>query len=99
MADIVAIRIEPELLKKIRFLGMEKSVDRSTIIRELIRKGLIEMLKEKAARLYIEGRITLSRAAHRAGLSIWEMEKYLVEKGFKSDYSIEDLEKEMKLLK
>ncbi len=32
-------------------------------------------------------------AAHQTGLTIWEMEKYLVEKGFKSSYSIEDLKK------
>ena len=31
-----------------------------------------------------------------AGLTLWEMEKYLVEKGFKSSYSIDDVEKELR---
>jgi predicted HTH domain antitoxin len=48
---------------------------------------------------YTKGNITLSEAAEQAGLTIWEMERYLIENGFKSSYSIEDLEKEIKLLK
>ena len=34
-----------------------------------------------------------------SNLTIWEMERYLIEKGYKSDYSIDDLDKELKLLK
>ncbi len=45
------------------------------------------------------GKFTISRAAENAGLTIWEFGKYLVETGFKSDYSIEDLERELLELK
>ena len=38
--------------------------------------------------------ITMSKAAKVAGLTLWEMEKCMIEQGYKSDYSIEDLEKE-----
>ena len=55
-------------------------------------------MKKKAADKYIKGDITFSEAAYQAGISLWEMEKYLVETGFRSSYSIEDLEKEAKLL-
>ncbi len=55
--------------------------------------------KEKTAQEYLEGRITMSEAAKRVNLTTWEMEKYLIEKGYKSDYSIDDLDKELKLLK
>ncbi len=57
------------------------------------------MFKKKAADEYLKGKITLSEAANRAELTIWEMEKYLVDNGYKSSYSIEDLEKELKSLK
>lgn len=99
MSKIVTVRIEPEILKKIAILGKEKAADRSTLIRELIRRGLKEFLKENAANLYIEGKVTISEAANLADLTLWEMEKYLVNKGFKSDYSIEDLERELKIIK
>src|SRR3990172_1111354 len=98
MADAVAVRIGPEFLKKIDLLGKEEAEDRSTIIRKLITQGYKELLKEKAAKDYIAGRITLSEAAHRSELTLFEMEHYLVDKGFRSGYSIEDLESEMAAL-
>lgn len=97
MTDVIAIRIEGDFLKKIENLG-EEDEDRSTIIRKLIRNGYKEMLKEKAAKAYKEGKITISKAAQMAELTIYDMEQYLVEKGFVSGYSIEDLEREMALL-
>lgn len=57
-----------------------------------------DFMQRKAAEEYTEGKITLSEAAHRASLTLWKMEKYLVEKGFKSSYSIEDLNRELKAL-
>ncbi|MBI4148199.1 UPF0175 family protein [Candidatus Woesearchaeota archaeon] len=98
MSEVLAIRLEPELLRKIDGLMKEEGTDRSTVIRGLIRKGYSEELKEKAARQYREGRCTLSEAARRAGISLWDMEHYLIDKGFKSEYSIDDLEREMELL-
>jgi len=56
------------------------------------------MLKENSAQWYIEGKITMSEAAKKAKLTIFEMEKYLVNKGFKSQYSIDDLEEELRNL-
>lgn len=57
------------------------------------------MTSVKAAEDYVKGRITLSEAAKKAELTIWEMEQYLVANGYKSGYSVEDLEKELLLLK
>ena len=54
--------------------------------RDLWRPGL--------ARGAPRGGVTLSEAAHRAGLTVWEMETYLVDRGYTSDYSVEDLERE-----
>lgn len=56
-------------------------------------------MKEKSLKSYLEGKITLTKAADIANLTLWEMENYLIEKGYKSSYSIKDLEKEIKLLK
>ncbi len=56
------------------------------------------MIKKKVAQDYMQGKITMSEAAHKAEITTWEMEQYLVEQGYKSSYSIEDLDKEMKLL-
>ena len=57
-----------------------------------------DLIKKKAADNYLKGKYTISESANQAGLTIWEMESYLIEQGFVSSYSVEDLEKELKLL-
>lgn len=98
MTRAIGIRLPKEIMGKINRLSMEEAEDRSTIIRKLLIAGYNDVAKKKAASQYISGRITISEAAKRAGLTLWEMEKYLVEQGFRSEYSIEDLEKELKLV-
>ena len=95
MNDIVALRMDSHLLKQLDQIGKDEATDRSTLLRTLIMKGYKELLKEKAVQNYREGKITFSEAAHRAGLTLWEMENHFIEKGFKSSYSLDDLEQEM----
>ena len=56
-------------------------------------------VKMRAAQWYKEGKITFSEAAHRTGLTLWDMQHYLIDTGFKSEYSLDDLQKEMGLMK
>jgi len=98
MTQAIGIRLPKEMLEKIEKISKKEVEDRSTIIRRLVLLGYLEFMKKKAAEEYVKGNITLSEAAHQASLNLWEMEKYLVEQGFKSSYSMEDLEKEMKIL-
>ncbi len=94
----IGIRLPEEMLRKIAELSKTQMEDRSTIIRKLILQGYQQQIKEKAAQDYIKGKITITEAAHQANLTIWEMEQYIVEQGYKSGYSIEDLEKEARLI-
>ena len=99
MEQPIGIRLPREMLKRISDLGKDQMEDRSTIIRKLVFAGYLQLIKENAAKEYIGGKITISEAAKMSNLTIWEMERYLIEKGYKSDYSIDDLDKELKLLK
>ena len=54
--------------------------------------------QKRAASSYRKGDITLSEAAHRAGLTLWDMERYLIEQGIASSYSTDDLERELHAL-
>lgn len=94
----IGIRLPNEVLSRIEQLSREEHEDRSTIIRKLVILGYADVVKEKAAEKYRSEKMTLSEAAHQAGLTVWEMEKYLVERGYKSAYSIEDLQRELNLL-
>ncbi|MCI0562326.1 MAG: UPF0175 family protein [Nitrososphaera sp.] len=94
----IGIRLPKHVLAKIEKLSKEEQEDRSAMIRKLVMLGYADFVKEKAAERYLQGKVTLSRAAHESGLTLWEMEKYLVERGFKSSYSVEDLERELNLM-
>jgi len=98
MEKAIGVRLPEDVLKQIEKISEEEVTDRSTTIRKLVMLGYQDLMKKKAAEEYSKGNITFSEAAHRAGLTLWEMEKYLVERGFKSSYSIEDLQKEIRIL-
>lgn len=98
MKEAIGIRLPKEILEQIENLSKEEMEDRSTTIRKLVMIGYKDHMRTKAAERYFKGKITLSEAAHQSELTIWEMERYLIEQGFKSGYSTEDLEKEVKLL-
>ena len=51
------------------------------------------------AQAYMAGRFTISRAAEKAGITVWEMEQALIAYGFKSQYSVQDLKEELERLK
>ena len=94
--NAIGIRLPREMLSQIEKLSKEEHEDRSTIIRKLVILGYLDLVKEKAAEKYRGGKTTLSQAARQAGLTLWEMEHYLVERGYTSSYSVEDLENELR---
>ncbi|MBI2631651.1 hypothetical protein HYW75_01470 [Candidatus Pacearchaeota archaeon] len=59
---------------------------------------MLNLIKKKAIERYLKGEITMSKTAKVTGLTIWEIEKYMIEQDYRSDYSIEDLEKESNFL-
>lgn len=97
MAELQAIgvRLDKLFLKKVEALSREEHLDRSTALRVLMEEGYMNFTRKKAAQLYKEGKITISKAAEKAGITVWEMEQFLTSQGFKSQYSIEDLKEEL----
>lgn len=98
MAEAIGIRLDEDFLKVIDKISREESEDRSVILRKLLKMGYSDFMKQQAKEKYILGQITLSEAAKIAGLTIFEMQKYLIEGGYKSEYSIKDLEEDLNLL-
>jgi len=54
--------------------------------------------KERAAQVYHEWGITFTEAAHQARLSLWDFQHFMVDKGYISTYSLEDLSEELEAL-
>lgn len=95
MKKPIGIRLDEDFLKKVERLSEEENLGRSTVLRKLLEKGYKAYMKKKAAEKYKEGSITLSKAAKLANVTLWSFEQYLVQHGYKSDYSIKDLEREL----
>jgi predicted HTH domain antitoxin len=87
-----------DVLKYVEEQARRENVDRSVMIRRFMEKGIEEFRKEKAAALYVEGKTSISGAAEIARLTIPEMVQFLVDKGYRSKYSLEDFRKGVKLL-
>jgi len=54
------------------------------------------MKRHAVAKLYAEGKVTLERAAMDADVSVREMMEYLKDRKIPAQYSVEDLEEDMK---
>lgn len=94
----VGVRLSKKVLEYIDKQAKTESVDRSVVIRRLVERGAVEFEKEKAAKLYMEGKISISGAAENAQVTIPEMVDYLVCKGYKSEYSVYDFRRGASLL-
>lgn len=95
MPKSVEIRMDEELLEKLEALSNEENLDRSTLVRKLLREGYKKRKKERAAEKYKKGKVTLSKVAEEAETTIWEMEKFLIDSGYISKYSVKDLQREI----
>lgn len=92
--DTINVRVPDDLLDTLDRLSDEEGLNRSTVIRRLLERGYNEFMLERAADRYRREDITISEAADLAECTLWEMERYLVQEGYTSEYSIADLERE-----
>jgi len=94
--EMVAARLPESLVSDIKKIEDVEQADRSTVVRRLLCRAVIEWKKEYVARLYSEGRMTLERAAMEVGVSVREMMEYLRQKRIPAQYDLDDLEEDMK---
>lgn len=93
--EMVAARLPQTLVSDIKKIEDIEQTDRSTVLRKLLDKAVVEWKKEYAAKRYADGSITLERAAMDADISVREMMDYLKQKKVVSQYDSEDLKEDM----
>ncbi len=99
MSDVTALRLPKDIESTIEERVREEKLDKSTVMRQFLLIGIKEYRKQKAVQLYREGRISLSEVARMTGLNVYDTIDLLVKAGVKSDYSVEDMERERKLFR
>jgi predicted HTH domain antitoxin len=95
MSETITLRLPPETAKKLREIAKKEGKDRSTLIRELLERGVKEKDLEQAIELYRAGQVTGWKAAHIGGVSLWAFYRILAERGVLIQYSEHDLEEDL----
>jgi predicted HTH domain antitoxin len=87
------------MVKELNQIADEEHVDRTTVIRKLIAEAIQNYKMDMVLGKYEQCKISISKAAEDTGLTVVEIEEYMVKKGYRSTYSTVDLEREIELLK
>jgi predicted HTH domain antitoxin len=68
----LAVRVPAEVEKEIREIIEEEKLDKATVVRNLLEIGIAEWRKQTALELLQKGKVTFTKAAEVARLSLWE---------------------------
>lgn len=99
MVDVISLRLSEDTLRRLDELGTREGKDRSTLIRELLEKGIRERDLDNAVELYERGEATAWKAAQSAGVSLWNFMRVLDERGVLLQYGERDLERDLAALR
>ena len=96
---VISARVSKERMELVEEIARAEKVDRSTVLDRALEHYAREWRLRRALESYTEGRVTLSRAAEVAGLSVWEMIDAIERRRTPPQYDIEDLEDDLKALR
>lgn len=95
---LMTFRLPVEVDKEIEELASKEDTDKSKLLRELILLGVKEKRLKEALRLYVQGKITLWKAARISGFSLWEMIEIVRERKIPAQYGERELKEDLKAL-
>ena len=93
----LSTRLAKEEANKIDELAANLGLDRGAVLKQLIRKGLKEIQIERVPDGYRRGKITLSRAAEMAELSLRDILLRLPEESVELNYDVEELRRDLEV--
>ncbi len=93
--SVLSTRIPDDLDDDLKRYIEEENIEKSGAVRKLLISGLEEWKRDKALKLLSEGRVSMARAAHIAGMDIWEFSELVKRTGtvwVSEDWFEEDME-------
>ena len=76
----ISTRVPEELEAELEAYLEDEKLDRSTAVRKLLSEGLEDWQRERALDSLAAGEITLSKAAKRADMSVWDFARLAKER-------------------
>jgi predicted HTH domain antitoxin len=91
----ISTRLTEDELSVLDELAAGAGLDRSSMARSLVRRGLRQMRLESALSAYSGQQVSLGRAAELAGVSPWDFLAHMVEAGGKMQYDLVEFEEDL----
>jgi len=76
----ISARVPDDLEDELETYLQEERLDRSTAVRKLLAEGLDEWRRDRAIERFEAGKISFSRAAELADMSVWDFTRLLEER-------------------
>jgi len=99
MSEMISLRLPKKIAGELDKLSELEDKDRSELIREMLAEGIKEKRIDDAVSLYAKGKVSLSRAAELANVSVWLMIDILRQRKVEAQYSAKELEEDIELLR
>lgn len=96
--ELVATRLPKQLLRDLQAIEQIEHSDRSSVLRRLLDRAIRDWKLQHQAEQYARGRVSLSRAAREAGVSVREMADHIRARKIAMQYDIADLEQDLRNL-
>lgn len=95
----VSVRLDKETIRLLEEIGKDEKAERSEVIRKLLHSALQEWRVKRALQLLRQGKISVGKAAEFTGSTVSEILELAAEHDITVGYSLEDLERDLDLLK
>ena len=86
----VNLRVPPEVADDLDWLAAEEHLSRVDLARQILLEGVGRRKQTLALQLYQEGKVSQSRAAEMAGVSLWEMMDLIDQAEVRAAYSLRE---------
>lgn len=96
---LMTFRLPIEIDIEIERIASKEDTDKSKLLRELITLGVKEKKLKQAIKLYIEGKISLWKAARISEISLWKMIEILKDRKIPAQYGEKELKEDLEALK
>jgi predicted HTH domain antitoxin len=91
----LSLRLDSREVKQLDEAAEHDGLDRSALLKRLLRRGYADYRYENACTAYRHGEVTLSRAAEMAGLSVYDLLSRFPADGLQLNLTTDDLRKEL----
>lgn len=98
MTKILSARIEEDLAKRLENASKKSALDKTSLIRIVLLKGLAEFEQNEAIENYKQGKISLGKLGDLLNLNKWDTIDLIKDKKISLNYGKEEFEEDTKIL-